>query len=239
MDPNSPEAIKAREDDVEYLTFLRSPEYQLRGKLKTFDMSLEIFEGNFTELICNIDAFRPTAQKELMRWATDPAFRNTQQITVTRMLHNFMASASSLIDHARKFYRDMYEAGGTMPLYQPKINETFGKDGLSQFIVGFRQYCVHYRSPVITFTMSTHMHDTISSVPTLSRDALIAYHGWNAVATKFLKASPAVIDLVSVVTEYRGKVRNFYGWFKSEQARIHRVELEYITRMDIMFNESP
>jgi hypothetical protein len=190
-------------------------------------------------LIRSIDGFRPTTQEELMRWATDSELRNTQQITVTRMLHNFMASASSLIDHAREFYREMYEASGKMPLYQPMIDETIGNDGLSQFIVGFRQYCVHYRSPVVTFTVSKHMHDTISSVVTLNRDALIAYDQWKPVANNFLEASPAVIDLIAVVTEYHDRVRDFYGWFNSEQARIHRVELEYITRKDIQFNESP
>ena len=70
------------------------------------------------------------------------------------MLHNFLASASALIDHARKFYREMYESELQMPSYQSKITEAFSNDGLSQFVVGLRQYCLHYRSLIISFTVS-------------------------------------------------------------------------------------
>jgi hypothetical protein len=39
------------------------------------------------------------------------------------MLHNFAASALSLIDHTRKFYEEIYECEGKMPSY--KSNFTF------------------------------------------------------------------------------------------------------------------
>ncbi len=56
-------------------------------------------------------------------------------------------------------------------------------------------------------------------------------------AKSFIKASPEAIDLVATCADYHGKVRNFYEWFKSEQARIHKDAFEYITRMEKKFNQ--
>jgi hypothetical protein len=241
MDPfdlNNPDVVRAMAEADEFHDYMNSPEHRLNAKLRTFDMSLAIFEGNFAELIRGIDRSMPTAREGILPWVTDVAGRSDQQTEATRMLHNFLASASALIDHARKFYREMYESELQMPSYQSKITDAFSSDGLSQFIVGLRQYCLHYRSLIIIFSVSVdNTKNVMSCRANLNREALLGYDGWKSVAKSFIKASPEAIDLVATYTDYHGKVRSFYEWFKSEQARIHKDAFEYINRIEKKFNQ--
>jgi hypothetical protein len=117
-----------------------------------------------------------------------------------------------------------------------KINESFSEDGLCQFIVCLRHYCVHYRTPNITFSVHVdNTRDAISGGATLKRDALLSYDGWNAAAKAFIKTSAEPIDLAGTCSEYHAKVRAFYDWFRSEQAAIHKDVFEYLNRMERRF----
>ena len=54
MDPfdlNNPDVVRAMAEADEFHDYMNSPEHRLNAKLRTFDMSLAIFEGNFAELI--------------------------------------------------------------------------------------------------------------------------------------------------------------------------------------------
>ena len=226
MDPfghDNPDFLKAIQDAEDYEQYLNSDEYRLAGRLRMFDTSLRIFERNFEELISSIDRYQPKTHGEALRWANDEVHRTEQQIEITRMLHNFVASVSSLIDHTRIFYNEVYEEEKLMPGYDPRITDLFKNDGLCQFIKCLRNYCVHYRTPNIIFSVKVdNTRNVIAGGPTLERDALLCYQGWKPVAKAFINASTEPIDLAAVCSEYHVKVRTFYEWFRLEQAEIQK-----------------
>jgi hypothetical protein len=240
FDLNDPMVAKATAEASEFYDYIHSAEHRLNAKLRTFDMSLEIFDGNFAELLKGVERSMPFDRDGILPWVLEVDQRNDKQTEATRALHNFLASASALIDHARKFYREMYETDLRMPDYQSRIEEAFVNDGLSQFIVGLRQYAVHYQSLMINFTVSLdNIKNTMSSNASLKRESLLGYGGWKPIAKQFIKASPEAIELVAVCSQYHDKVRGFYAWFKSEQERIHKDALEYIDRMEKKYTQPP
>jgi len=55
-----------------------------------------------------------------------------------RLLHNFLASAKMLIDHARELEKKIYSEHLFLNEYQSKRDEIFGKSGPAGIINGLR-----------------------------------------------------------------------------------------------------
>ena len=78
-------------------------------------------------------------------------------IDMLRPVHNFVASAATLIDHARILYNELYKPGNLMPSYPAKIAADFANDGISQFVKDLRNYCLHRRLPVMSGSVSMNL----------------------------------------------------------------------------------
>jgi hypothetical protein len=240
FDPNNAEFQEAiRQADL-LDQYRLSPQLAIRSKIRSFGTSRGIFEANYDELRKCIEHYAPKSQQELLRWATDVAHRRQHLFEVTRLLHNFLAAAASLIDHARVFYRKMYRAENLMPDYQAKILAEFASDPLAQFIVCLRQYCLHYQTPVVFVSVSmNNITGVIGSGTTLDKAKLLLFDNWNAAARKFLDQSPDSLDLVVICSTYYDKVKGFYIWFEAEQSRIHKGIFDYLNEMERQLNFGP
>ncbi len=148
---------------------------------------------------------------------------------IIRMTHNFVASAMSLVDHTRIFYKKSYEKNDRFPDYQAKIDDTFTNDNLVQFVHCLRQYCQHYRSPNISVEESWNQGDQRPkrSIKLLKRD-LNTFSGWNSKAKNYLMGEDEKIDLISVIDIYKDKILNFHSWLRKRQGEIHAAEFKVL-----------
>ena len=148
---------------------------------------------------------------------------------ITRLFHNFVAAALSLIDHTRVLYRHLYEPNNQFPEYQRRIDVHFVEDPLTQFVVKLRQMTQHYRLPSIQnhTSMSNINRDGLvgemSIEMRLTTDGLRQYDGWNTPANRFLESSGEHIDLRSIITDYYAHINEFYEWFDQRQREIHGI----------------
>jgi hypothetical protein len=218
----------------EFMAYQQSPEFALRQQTMMFELTLRILKGNFDDLMAILERYRPKTQADLNRLANDLAFRMNQQVDGTRVLHNFVASALSVVDHTRRIYEKLYD--GLMPVYEDQRDAILDKHGATQFVIGLRKYSQHYKLPQIIFTTSKRMADPpISGWASFSKDRLLEFDGFNTVAKAYIRASPDLINLEAACSAYLAQVEEFHKWFNSEQERIHQREFAYIARMEEKF----
>lgn len=203
------------------------PEYQLVMQLQGLSISIYTFDRNYADL-CNLITFL----------ASDPradslfGLRNRDQLMlvmkdIIRLLHNYVASALSLIDHTRRLHKKLYADSGDFPDYQSRINRDFAQDPLSQFVRDLRRYCQHYRAPNLDVTESWNRGDErVSRTVNLLVEDLRMFEDWSATATRYLDTAGEKVDVLEVATHYRNKVIAFYEWFQSRQGEIHAEEIQ-------------
>lgn len=203
---------------------LRGQEAALR--VNQFRFSVELFRRNYEELVTFLDYFAAPAvafsySPVDQKWLWQEGMKETGHL-----LHNFVASALSLVDHTRVLHRQLYEPEGAIPEYQTEVDSRFVDDPLSQFVIKLRQMAQHYRLPSIgSTTKVSNIRDGIAGSVQISlrRTDLRKFDGWTAPANKFLDSAGDEIDLRTVVSEYYEHVDAFQAWFAQRQREVHGV----------------
>src|SRR5689334_322480 len=148
---------------------------------------------------------------------------------ITRLFHNFVAAALSLIDHTRVLYRQLYEPRNEFPELQSRIEADFANNPLTQFVVKLRQMTQHYRLPSIESHTSMSNIDrdgrvgNVSIQLRLKTDDLRQFDGWNDAARRFLDGAGDRIDLRTIITDYYAHVNQFYQWVDQRQRELHGI----------------
>lgn len=90
---------------------LRATEgWRIRSKLEVFSISIYTFEKNNKELVNLLNQYETDSNLALK--ISSFSNRETFEAFLTeiiRLLHNYLASAMTLVDHTRKLFRDEYE----------------------------------------------------------------------------------------------------------------------------------
>ena len=203
------------------------PEWERVGLARAFRGSIHVFIRNYNQFERALRMHGdPGNIREL--WAVRHHYRLSEfQLELLRLLHNFVASAQSLIDHTRVLYSAICKARGLFPEYQSEVRKRFGNDGVSSFVVGLRQYCQHYRPPPLLSRLSFESPTMKTSV-LLSRAELLKFSGWRSAAKSFLVSCTDDIDVLAVVAEYFERVRTFHEWFEQRLREVLRPDFEKV-----------
>lgn len=202
------------------------PQYELLMSLRGFNVSIFTFDWNFTDLSKLIEFITTDPKASHLH-----AMRNRDKLheflsQIIRTLHNFVAAAQSLIDHTRRLHRNLYAETGEFQDYQARIEEEFARDPMSQFVIGLRQYCQHYKAPNLAIeTTWERGDDNETRTVYLLKEDLLAFGRWNALALEFLDAIEEKVNLLEITSTYRQKVLDFYEWFQARQFEIHATEM--------------
>lgn len=195
-------------------------------KIWQLKYSAKILDGNYDELINHIEAFskRETIQK--LRFFERKLPVKLYEEDVKRLLHNYLASAQSLIDHTRVHYRDLHEKNLKTFNYRSEIETQFSKDPLSLFVKDFRNYLQHFKTPDIS--ISFDIVDVEIKNPTIQipKKILLEYSGWKALSRKFLESHNGDVDIKEIIQIYQSKVTSFYKWFYTEQSIVFAEEFK-------------
>ena len=107
--------------------------WRISKRIEHLGISAYILKTNHDELVQRIEYFkRPEA---MLLWDV----RNRDQMPdylkeVTRLLHNFVASAKTLVDHTRIIAREMYENTDFWKEYEAQIAQRLASNPLVQFV---------------------------------------------------------------------------------------------------------
>lgn len=209
--------------------FQAMPERQLFEKIRTFQYSLTIFEGNYRELrkILLWQANDPEAKQ--LWYLPNQHLLHTFLKEVARLLHNYVAAAQSLLDHTRRHHQALYEDSRLFPEYNDEVNRRFATNRLATFVKGLRQYCQHYEFPPVASVLSPSAGEPgYSSRISLDSDKLREFSGWKAPAKEFLKDAGDTIDLLEVIDDHHKMVVDFHRWLESRQREIHARDFQRV-----------
>lgn len=205
------------------------PEQQTLEKIRQFSISIEIFDGNYRELIHHLQVHNnPRVSLDLMS-VDKRHLLYAYQREITRFLHNYIASALSLTDHARNHYRELYSNNNLFPDYQDEINRQFVNNPLAIFIKDLRQYFQHYQMPGVSsrLNFTKGAPDFIIKL-LLPTKEMMKFSGWNSLSKKFLAEQTDDIDLLALINDYHQLIEKFYRWFIDRQVEIHKDDIKKV-----------
>jgi hypothetical protein len=207
--------------------------YAIEQKINQFFLTKYTFKHNYLELQRHLsDQLAPETAFRLAH-AQHREELEAIQLETIRYLHNFIASAFSLIDHTRVFQRRLFKKDDDFSTeYQAKINELFIASPLAAFIVSFRQYVQHYQSPMIANVSNlVDKAEDIRAKVVIAKADLLDFSGWTAPAKKFIHSLDKELNVMTTMDEYYQLVISFHGWFEKRQTEIFRSELDELNAL--------
>jgi hypothetical protein len=207
--------------------------YAIEQKINQFFLTKYTFKHNYLELQKHLsDQLQPETAFRLA-YAQHNKELEAIQLETIRYLHNFIASALSLIDHTRVFQRRLFTKDDAFTTeYQAKIDELFVTSPLAAFIVSFRQYVQHYQSPMIANVSNlVDKAEDMQAKVVIAKADLLDFSKWTAPAKKFIHSLDNELDVVKTTDEYYQLVIGFHGWFEKRQTEIFRAELDELNAL--------
>jgi hypothetical protein len=207
---------------------------ELAKHVRHFEYSIQLLERNFRELDLFLRriTYPPIALPILdvrNRWQLYDAM-----LEVAFLLHNYVASAQSLVDHSRVLYRHLFEPQGLMPTYQGEVDRRFVDDPLTQFVLKLRQMAQHYTLPNVGHNTAFQQGPeggTMQISLYLTKGDLLRFDSWNAPARRYLDSADERINIHELVRAYHSHVLAFYVWFRAEQGRVLGSTFEFASRL--------
>ena len=170
-----------------------------------------------------------------------------------RLLHNYVASAKSLVDHTRVLVRSYsdneFESDydrHKRPLVESPVNS---------FVGDLRDYTLH-RS-LLPLRAIGGSYDLMSENPgfdfdvCMDRDELLPWGRWRAGSTRFLESAQDHIPLLPMLKDHVGLLNDLYVWlfqqfevlheeeWSSYQAERDAIRLDFLGPVDFIREQSP
>jgi hypothetical protein len=215
--------------------------YRIRVKIQGLQSSYYVFESNYLWLVRALDYFgREEVFIEL--WSEDNRPKLARFIgEVTRLLHNFLAGAKSLVDHTRVFKDKMYKDHGFSKVYQEKIDRDLKHSPIVSFVQDLRNYVLHKQLPIASATLSfsggggtiKEFDNTIK----LDVNELREWDKWKPESRVYLDSLDDKVQIREIVDEYEDAIRAFYQWFGEQQAQVHRSEFAELSRLETRYDQ--
>lgn len=150
----------------------------------------------------------------------------------TRRLHNYVASAMSLVDHTRRAIRKVYPPNSPPRAeYDGRVQATFASSPEVRFVQDLRDLLLH----VDALNVNARFHwDRIAGEKRelmLLRERLVRWPGWSAPAREVLARNADDISIEPLIRNYTATVSAFYNWLAEWHRQQHVqafVELEVL-----------
>jgi hypothetical protein len=172
------------------------------------------------------DAFLSVQEKRLQLASDDSGdiFRQCN-LALNYLLHNFLASAKTLVDHTRIFVADFYARTPAESSYNAKIASEIASDKVCRFVHDLRNYMLHCGMPHLTVWSSIDMHSEISSGVYLYVRDIKEWSGWTALSKQFLTEQRDTVDPDDIARHYCHKIIGFHTWFDQYLTEYHKDQL--------------
>lgn len=197
------------------------PAWQRLARLSQCEMSFRLLRRNageleqllafLTEDPRSMELIGPRGRTEFDQHIEELLFR----------LHNFVASAQSLVDHTRALYRELHQPDNLFPDYDDEVKRRFAQKPLVQFVQKLRQLAQHVRLPQVSYRLSARQDSDVTRRILLSKGDLLGFDGWNSASKKYLEGAPDDIDLAMVVEHYVREIVDFQSWLTMRWNEIH------------------
>ena len=199
---------------------------EIESRFGTLGINYYVFETNYERLKWLLVKTQTPDQM----WRSSEV--NSIMYELTRLFHNFLASAKMLVEHTRHVMRDWYSDSNLFGEYQREINERFVANELSGFIEELRNYALHYQLPLtISRVEVTQNPDTDTFTETaafeIGRSELRKWSGWNK-SKDYLYKSEQNIVIEQLVDQYFSQVQSLHHWITTRLMKEHTEALQWL-----------
>lgn len=153
---------------------------------------------------------------------------------VTRLLLNFITSASARTSSSRRMIRRRYKGHPFLDLYQRVVDIRIKSKPVVGFVEDLRNYSLHYALPFAGahWRYEQDQDTQVSSSKqyfALDKNNLLSGNfGWSEKSAPFLQETDNEIIIRDFATEYFVLVHNFQSWLEKEIHDQHQEELEWL-----------
>lgn len=195
--------------------------FETWDRYESYKSSLRVFERAVSDLIQAIGDFEVAAQSDILSRHQSDKLDNTER-AIQKELFAAANAAHSLVDHSRRLQQLV-----CLPSYATKLNESFGDDGLHEFVICIRTLLHHLRIIRTGWRLETRFDSSSTKASfTLNLDQVrfaVERSSFSSIALARIRAyidclSPGPIDLKPVFQEYHRRASVFHGWYGEELA---------------------
>lgn len=189
-------------------------------KIQELGNTRYIFVSNDRQLMQALAAFREP--RAVLLW-NDHDSMEMYQLEIVRLLHNYLASSNTLVDHTRVLVEDLYRKTDFWKEYEAKKKEIFVDSQLAQFVKRLRNYMLHSVLPFTSTTMrfKKGQQSDLDCFVNLDLTKLRLWDGWTSKAREYLNCPEDRVRLDELAMAYTGLVTDFYDWFDKRQHELH------------------
>jgi len=209
--------------------------FRIYNKMSLLEKSYFIFDTNYLNFRHVLDEFeQPMVFLKL--WEEKARDRFDLFINdVIRLFHNYLAGATTLIDHIDTLKDGLYGESGFSNEYQARWEEQLGGSALPRFVEDLLVYMLHQGLPLALAELNfgrTGSGVEVDSAIKLDVSKLGEWRHWSEKGREYLDTLEGKVKLDDIVREYTSVVAGFYQWFVLRQSELHREVLEELEELE-------
>lgn len=224
--PDRPDSLAAFSNAI-----AASEGFRRRARGRMLGYMIYTFTTNATELQRQLERYgNPNLAMLRSLQRQNPADERMRS-EVLRVLHNFLAAAKSLVDHARNFMNEVYADDPLRAEYNTRVAIDFKAAPVVQFVHDLRNYMLHKSIPILFEQLWMRSGEQPTLTVALDTKTMRDWSGWTSGAQRFLDLHAEHTEIKTVVDEYLRIVLNFYKWLadrRDEADKEHMEELRHL-----------
>ncbi len=209
--------------------------YRLHSRMNLLEKSYFVFDANYLNLKHILDEFeQPMVFLKLWEERTRDRF-DLFIDDVIRLFHNYLAGATTLLDHIDTLRDGLYEDTGFSEEYQARWEKEVGAPALPRFIEDLLVYMLHKGLPFALAELNFGRIGSgveVESAIRLDVAKLEEWEHWSEKGREYLDTLEGKVKLDDVVGEHTAIVAGFYQWFVLRQSELHREALQELEELE-------
>jgi len=209
--------------------------YRLRNKISLLKGTYFVFDTNYLNLKHTLNEFeQPMVFLKL--WEEKSRERLDLFINdVTRLFHNYLAGAMTLLDHVRRLYNDVSWGTDFSKEYQARWERQFGERSLPVFLEELLSYLLYEGFP---FTLAELNFGKvgggmeISSAIRLDVRRLGEWERWSKKGSEHLNSLEDKAKFEYVINEHAASITDFYQWFLLRFSELNQEAFEELEGLE-------
>lgn len=159
------------------------------------------------------------------------AFQDDYFEELARLLHNYVASVGTLVDHSRNLIRN-YEGTELATEYEARLEKVREKP-VTGFIKRLRNYTLHSGMPSLGLQHSwTREGDGFRETHTVffEKSKMLEWSGWGG-ARQYLQEKGDTVPYRDIIQEYADAIESLYEWLYGQFESVHGAEIDEVNNL--------
>lgn len=217
---------------------LAHPGKKYLDALMTYSICKNILAGNGVELRKLLELLEDSHRALHLCTPDERDQLRMLQSEVVRHLHNFLASARTLVDHTRAIMKEPFIIEAHRTEYREEVTRNFAGDPLIGFMHELRNFTLHRSIPITSLQLSLHpTSGQFDSAVLVDLDQMADWDGWRSAGKAFIGSHRPTIRIMALIDGYEGKIRKFYEWFCLKFQKHYEKEMGEVLAMQKQWND--